>query len=96
MKTNLNPGYVPANPALKQAHGNDFRKKLCEIKSIHYICSALYSDRRGKLAKLAGIFYARSYRFHTPLWCVNAPTAGHGGEQRVGMKPFYSYACLTF
>ncbi|WP_418671894.1 hypothetical protein [Alistipes putredinis] len=77
-------------------NGADFRKNLCEIKSKHYLCSALHSDWRGKLAKTAGIFYARSHRFHTPLRCVNAPAASHGEEQRVSMKPFYSYACLTF
>ena len=65
---------------------------FCKFNGKRYICSALHSDRRGKLAKIAGIFYARSYRFHTPLQCVNAPAAGHGVEQRVGMKPFYSYA----
>lgn len=75
--------------AATMPYGADSRKIFCEIKSIHYICSALHSDRRGKPANAAGIFYARTYRFHTPLQSVNAPAAGHGVRQRVGMKPFY-------
>lgn len=75
MKNNQNPmGHVPINPALIQAHSTDFRKNFCEIKSIHYICGDLHTDRRVLLV-ITGIFYAYIIRFCTPVWCVNAPTA---------------------
>lgn len=102
MKNNqISTGYVSVNSALMQAHSPEIIRKnsadlFAKFNGKHYVCNAFHNDRRGKLAKLAGIFYARSHRFHTPLQCVNAPAAGHGGMQRVGMKPFYSYACLTF
>lgn len=66
----------------------NFRKKLCGIKTNHYICNALHNDQRGN-SLIAGIFYTHFYRFHTPLQSVNAPAAGHSVTQRVGVKPFY-------
>ncbi|WP_299222186.1 hypothetical protein [uncultured Alistipes sp.] len=75
MKNNLN-----ALRKTQQTHRNreflreNFRKKLCEIKSKHYICIAFHTDRRVPLV-ITGIFYAHTIRFCTPVWCVNAPTA---------------------
>ena len=74
---------VLVDPALIQAQQTrrnrpvlceNFRKILCEIKSKRYICSVFHTDRR-VLPVIAGIFYAHTIRFCTPVWCVNAPTA---------------------
>ena len=75
-------------------------RNVCKSKIISYLCSALHSEQRGKLADIAGIFYARTYRFCTPLQSVNAPAAVQDSvRQRVGAKPFFfahhTY-CLTF
>ena len=75
-------------------------RNACKFKIISYLCDVLHFNQRGKLANIAGIFYARTYRFRTPLQSVNAPAAGYYSVgQRVGAKPFFfahhTY-CLTF
>ncbi len=75
-------------------------QNVCKSKIIHYLCGVLHYEQRGRLAHIAGIFYARIYnRFRTPLQSVNAPAAVHNSVgQRVSAKPFFfahTY-CLTF
>lgn len=74
-------------------------RNACKSKIISYLCGVLHFSQRVTLAHIAGIFYARTYRFRTPLQSVNAPAAGYYSVgQRVGAKPFFfahTY-CFTF
>ena len=75
-------------------------QNVCKSKNNHYLCSALHSEQRGRLAHIAGIFYTCIYnRFRTPLQSVNAPAAVQNSvTRRVSAKPFFfahTY-CLTF
>ncbi len=92
MKNNSSStGSVPVTiqlPAEIAERMQNFRKKLCGIKTNPYICNALHNDQRGN-SLTAGIFYTHFYRFHAPLQNVNASAAGHSVTQRVGVKPFY-------
>ena len=89
---------------VRRQHREDVVQKssrnACKSKIISYLCDALHSKQRVTLAHIAGIFYARTYRFRTPLQSVNAPAAvWYSVRQRVGAKPFFfahhTY-CLTF
>ena len=89
---------------VRRQHREDVVQKssrnVCKSKIISYLCGVLHYEQRGRLAHIAGIFYARIYnRFRTPLQSVNAPAAVHNSVgQRVSAKPFFfahTY-CLTF
>ena len=81
-------------PIDKKSSRNAFKSKI-----MSYLCGVLHFSQRVTLAHIAGIFYARTYRFRTPLQSVNAPAAGYYSVgQRVGAKPFFfahTY-CFTF
>lgn len=101
--TNMKTNQAKRRNRVRRQHREDVVQKssrnACKSKIISYLCGVLHFSQRVTLAHIAGIFYARTYRFRTPLQSVNAPAAGYYSVgQRVGAKPFFfahTY-CFTF
>ncbi len=100
MKNNSSStGSVPVSiqlPAEIAERIQNFRKKLCGIKTNPYICSALHTKGGVNSRKLRVFFMPIFTGFMLPCRALMRRLPFVGVVQRVSVKPFYFTYRLTF